>query len=267
MKKIIPFSLLLFTASIANAQLFFLASAEGGYAGSTVKTDELPIFLNTYNTANASGLSKPFEMNSGMASGRYFHFMLGMGGAAKVTLGFGQYLVHTPHNEARFTAGDGRDVWVEIKDASTETGFRFDKGRFTCGFQFDILIRTVSIYSQYVFQDGSRSFAAEHQLNGVFSDNRLGVGTGANIGFRLFRYVYLVAKCDYVFHTDKSHPEYHDFMDLNYFKSTTPDYLPRDMTEYVNNPWNGSGNSISNDIHGLRFGFGIQVLFSTGEDE
>jgi hypothetical protein len=267
MKKIKLLSILLVVASFQlKAQLSFCGFVDAGYAGSAIKTDEFPIFLNSYNNYQ-TGLSQKFDVKPGMAHGKYINFGIGIGGKAKFTIAFGRYLVQTPHMEARYTNGEGRDLWVELKDASTETGMRFDLGRFTTGFQFDMELRTVSVYSQYVFPDDSRSFGFDHTLNGVFSNNRLQVGVGANIGFRVLPHLYLVAKCDYIFQTDKSHPEYHQYEDLQDFKTFTPDYLPRDMAEYINNPFNSTENSISNDVRGLRFGFGIQFMFATNEDE
>jgi hypothetical protein len=265
-EKLILFLLLISITSL-KAQLAIVGSVEGGFAGTTLKTDELPIFINSYNTYNSNGLTTPFKLDVGMATGRYFHIMAGIGGdITKATVGFGQYLVRTPFNEARFSNGEGRDISVEVKDASTETGINFGVGRFTAGFQFDMILRTVSIYSEYIFPDGSRSLCLDHTLNGIFTSNRLQVGTGVNIGFRIIKHVFIVAKCDYVFQTDKSHPEYHQYQDLQQFKTFTPDYLPRDMNDYVNNPFNSVENSISNDIRGLRFGFGIQVSLAHTEE-
>lgn len=248
----------------ANAQVGFLASFEGGFAGSTVKTDELPVFLTSYNEYFASsGLSKPFAMDQGLATGRYFHFMVGFGGEiTKVTLGFGQYLVKTPYNEARFSNGVGRDIRTEIKDASTEVGVRTDFKRFTAGMQFVLSLRTVSIYSYRAYNDGSHSIGAENVMNGVYEDFNFGPGIGLNVGYRILPYTYLVAKADYVFTVGKSHPEYHQFDDLQDFRDSQ-NYLPRNVTEYYANPFNGSNNSISNDIRGLRFGLGIQICFSS----
>lgn len=264
-------SLLLFLLALSSfemkAQLVLAFHADAGYAGSTIKTDELPIFLASYNSYNSAGLTKAYALKPGMASGKYFDFGFGLGGEkCKMFVNFGQYLVRTPHLEARFNTGEGRDIWVELHDASTATEIRFDVGRFTTGFQLDMIIRNISIYSQYVFPDDSRSFGAEHALNGVYTSNRLQLGAGLSLGFRLVKGVYLIGKMDYVFQTDKSHPEYHQYEDLQDFRGMTQDYLPRDLAEYYNNPPNSTGNSISNDIRGLRFNFGLQIMLSTNTD-
>jgi hypothetical protein len=246
-----------------SAQLGFLFSFEGGVGGSTVKTNELPIFLGSYNDVySQAGLVKKFDLKPGMAKGSYFHFMVGMGGEiTKMTVGFGRYVINTPHNEARFSNGEGRDIWTEIKDASTEVGIRSDFGKFTAGFQFVLSLRTVSIYSQYVFIDNSRSIGAEHTLNGVYAQFNFGPGLGINFGYRIVKYVYIVAKADYIFSVGKSHPEYRQYEDLQDFRDI--DYLPRDVNEYYANPFNGTENSISNDVHGLRFGVGLQLYLSS----
>lgn len=250
----------------ANAQLSFIFSSEAGFGGSTVKTKELPVFLASYNEVN-TGLSKPFEMKQGMATGTYFHFMVGMGGEkTKMTLGFGRYLVTTSPNQARYADGTGRDISTEIKDASTEVGIRTDFKKLTVGFNLVISLRTVSIYSEYVFADGSKSMGFDHSLNGVYDNFSFGPGLGFNVGYQVLPKIYIVAKADYIFASDKSHPEYKQFMDLQDFRTFIPDYLPRDVNEYANNPFNGIDNSISNDIKGLRFGIGIQVCFSTITD-
>jgi len=266
-KATLLFILLAFSSFEMKAQLMVAFTAEGGYAGSTVKTAQLPLFLETYNNYNSAGMTKAFGMKTGMASGKYMAFGMGIGGEkCKCIVTFGKYLTTTPHLEARFAAGDGRDVWMELKDASTSTDVRFDVGRFTTGFEFDMLIRTVSIYSEYVFPDGSTSFGSEHVLNGVYTSNRLQVGTGAHIGFKIIKGVYLIGKAEYIFETDKKHPEYHQYEDLNSFRGMSQDYLPFNMTEYYDNPSNSTGNSIFNDVHGLRFNFGIQIMLSNNVD-
>jgi hypothetical protein len=268
MKNKLFFLLTLLSVSFtANAQLGFIFSVDAGFAGSTVKTAELPVFLTSYNEANASGLTKQFGMKQGLATGRYFNFMLGMGGEiTKMTLGFGRYLVSTPHNEARYADGSGRDIWTEVKDASTEVGIRTDFKRLSLGFQMILSLRTVSIYSQYVFPDDSRSLGFDHTLNGVYEDFNFGPGLGANVNVRVFRFLYVTAKADYIFTVGKSHPEYHQFDDLQDFR-TSQNYLPRDVNMYVTDPYNSTGNSISNDIHGLRFAFGVQFYFNSFDFE
>lgn len=266
-KKVFLFLLLVALPFVTFAQLGFMVSAEGGFAGSTVKSDELPVFINTYNSyfANA-GLTTPFGLKQGLAKGEYAHFLFGIGGEkCKATIGFGKYLVRTPHNSAKFSTGEERDIWTELKDATTEVGVRFDLGKLTIGTQMDMIIRTVSVYSQFIYPDGTASFGNEHVLNGVFSNNRLQVGLGGNLGYRILPHIYLVAKCDYVFQTDKSHPEYHELQDLQNFKDVG--YLPRDYSTYLSSPYSEVENSISNDIRGLRFGFGIQIMFSSSVSE
>lgn len=259
--------LLLFLSSLsftAKAQLGFLLSGEIGLAGSTVKTEEIPVFLASYNEIY-TGLSQKFEMKQGMATGNYFHFMVGMGSKeCMATFGIGRYLMTTSANEARFSDGTGRDISTEIRDASTEFGIRFEQERFTAGFQFVLSLRTVSIYSKYVFADGSKSIGGEHTMNGVYEDLAFGPGLGMNLGFKLLPTVWLVAKADYVFRTGKSHPEYHQFDDGQYTRDLYYN-LPRDVAEYISNPYNASENAISNDIRGLRFGVGLQICLSTFE--
>ncbi len=267
MKKNLFLLLLLLTVSATSrAQLGFLFSAEAGLAGSTVKTEELPVFLTSYNNVN-SGLTQQFGMKQGMAKGNYYHFMLGIGGKeCMMTLGLGRYLITTNPNEARYADGTGRNISTEIRDASTEVGIRFQKKKFVAGFQFVISIRTVSIYSEYVFADGSKSLGFDHTLNGVYDNFSFGPGFGINLGYKLLPCIYLVAKADYIFRTGKAHPEYRQYDDLQDFRQEQ-NYLPRDLNMYVTDPYNGTGNSISNDIRGLRFGIGLQFLLSTFEFE
>jgi hypothetical protein len=264
--KLILFLLLNIPLCI-RAQFALSFSAEGGFAGSTVKTEELPVFFGAYNNYYASSsLQKTFKTDIGMATGKYMHFVVGFGGEkCKSTIGFGRYLLNTPHDEVRFSNGEGRDVWLEIKEATSEVGLKFDLGRFTIGTQFDMVLRTNSIYSQYIFRDGSTSIGDEHVLNGVFSNNRLQVGFGGNLAFRVIKNVALIARFDYIMKTDDKHPGYHQYEDLQNWKDI--DYLPRDFNEYFNNPYNMTENSISNDVRGLRFGFGVQFYFATASDE
>ncbi len=264
--KLFILLLLLSVSYSASAQLEFLFSGEAGVAGSTVKTNELPVFLTSYNSVN-SGLTQQFVMKQGMAKGNYYHFIAGIGEKqCMMTLGLGRYLVTTNPNEARYADGTGRNISTEIRDASTEVGVRFQKDKFVAGVQFVISIRTVSIYSEYVFADGSKSLGFDHTLNGVYDNSAFGPGLGFNFGYRLFPCVYLVAKADYIFRTAKKHPEYHQFDDLQDFRSGQ-NYLPRDLNMYINDPYNGIGNSISHDIRGLRFGIGLQICLATFEFE
>jgi hypothetical protein len=266
MKKNLFVFLLFVLPFAAKAQLGFLFSIEGGFAGSTVKTEELPVFLNAYNQANASqGLTQPFELKAGLATGRFFGFTIGMGGKqCKATLVIDRYLMKTGRNEARFAGGEGRDIWTEIKETSSEVGIQFMTGKFTAGFDMVLSLRYVSIYSQYVFRDGSKSFGSDHTLNGVFEDLTFGPGLGFNVGYKVTPYLLAYAKADYIFRATKQHPEYHQYNDLQLFKDI--DYLPRDFAEYTNNPFNGSDNSISNDVRGLRFNFGIAFLLDTNKE-
>ncbi|CAN5908473.1 hypothetical protein BH11BAC7_BH11BAC7_34600 [soil metagenome] len=245
----------------ANAQLGFMLGFEGGFAGSTIKSAELPFFFDSYNTANvAGGLTQPFKLKSGVATGRYFGFTVGMGGPqCKMTLIIDRYLMKSGRNEARFSNGQGRNMWTEIKETSSEVGVQFSEGKFTAGFEFVLSLRYVSIYSQYVFPDESTSFGSDHTLNGVFEDLTFGPGIGINVGYKVLPYLVLTAKSDYIFRVTGQHPEYHQYSDLQLFKDI--DYLPRDFSNYNN--YSGLENSISNDVSGLRFSFGIQFLLES----
>ncbi|MDQ3111094.1 MAG: hypothetical protein M3R17_14470, partial [Bacteroidota bacterium] len=204
--------------------------------------------------------TQPFKLKTGIATGRYFGFTFGMGGPeCKMTLIIDRYLMKSGHNEARFANGQGRDMWTEIKETSSEVGVQFNKGKITAGFEFVLSLRYVSIYSQYIFPDGSTSFGSDHTLNGVFEDLTFGPGLGINVGYKILPFLAFTVKSDYIFRVAKKHPEYHQYSDLQLFKDI--DYLPRDFSNYNN--YSGSGNSISNDVSGLRFSFGIQFLLES----
>ncbi|CAN5139070.1 hypothetical protein BH09BAC5_BH09BAC5_08960 [soil metagenome] len=262
MRKKLLFILLTALPFCANAQLGFMLSVEGGFAGSTVNSKQIPAFLAGYNLNNAAPeFTQPFKEKNGLAKGRYLGFTLGMGGAeCKMALIIDFYKMSTPKNEARFSNGYGRNVWTEIKETSSEVGVNFYQGKFVAGFEFVISLRTNSIYSEYVFPDGSTSMGNDHSLNGIYSDLTFGPGIGINVGYKILPFLVATAKSDYIFGVSGQHPEYHQYSDLQNFK--TIENLPQ---TYTTSP--GSGNAVYNDIKGLRFSFGLTFLLTTDDKE
>jgi hypothetical protein len=262
MKKKIIFLLIAAFPFAANAQLGVLFSVEGGFAGSTIKSDQVPAFLTAYNANNAApGFTQPFEVKNGLATGKFLGFSLGIGGAkCKSLLIIDWYKMSTPKNEARFSNGYGRNVWTEIKETSSEVGVNFYPGKFVAGFEMVLSLRTNSIYSEYVFPDGSTSMGSDHDLNGVYDELTFGPGLGINIGYKILPWLVATAKTDYIFGVNKQHPEYHQFSDLQNFK--TIENLPMDFSSSA-----GSDNAVYDDIKGLRFGFGLTILLTTDEKE
>ncbi len=251
MRKHVFFILLAVFPFCLNAQLGFMFSVEAGFAGSTIKSAQIPAFLAYYNGTNGSqGLSQPFKEKNGMATGKYFGFTVGMGGPeCKGTLIIDRYIMNTAKNEARFTDGSGRNIWTEIKETSSEVGVNFYQGKFVAGFEMVIALRYVSVYSEFVFPDGSTSMGNDHSLNGVYQDLTFGPGLGINVGYKVLPFLVVAAKSDMIFRATKQHPEYHQFSDLQNFK--TDENLP---------------GGVNDDVWGLRFGIGLTFLLSSKDE-
>ena len=259
MRKQVVLLLLAVFPLYANAQLGFMLSFEGGFAGSTIKSEQIPAFLEAYNSNNA-GLTQPFKIKNGLATGKYLGFTVGMGGPkCKAALIIDWYRMSTPKNEARFSNGYGRNVWTEIKETSSEVGVNFYTGKFVAGFQMIISLRTVSVYSEYVFPDGSTSMGNDHSLNGIYNDLTFGPGLGINLGYKILPWLVATAKADYIIRVTKQHPEYHQFSDLQNFK--TIENLPANYNSQA-----GSDNAVYNDVRGMRFGFGLTILLTTDDE-
>lgn len=267
--------LLLFLAPFAmKAQLAFGVIGEAGYTSCSFHSAEMPIFFEAYNTyqqSNATGLTQPFKMKFGISNGSFFNLGGYIGDEhVKAVVTMGNFISKTGHNEARYDAGDGRDMWARFEQFNSEVGVRFGD-KFFIQPQFDIIIQTVRIYSAYVFPDQSQSFGWDHTLNGIYRDFRLTVATGGTVGLKLVDHINLIAKADYIFNLNDKHPEYHQYEDLSLIKSDMgnmnyqQDFLPRDMNEYYNAPYNATENSISNDYHGLRLALGLQFYFGQTE--
>lgn len=262
-------SLLIFVALpvISNAQLEAVAYMEYGYSLFPYKSDELGIFLNSYNAYHNP--AKPFESKIGMAKGDYFKFGIGFGSGVKAILDLTIYKSKTKPLEARFANGTGRDIWVEHRTSNADIGIRFGGTKEVPAYvqiDMDLGILVTSIYSAYVYADGSRSLGIEKDLNGVYS-NFVGVGgLGLTGGLRIYGPLGVSVSANYMFNLMRGRPEYHQYSDLNDVKPLSqPDYLPEDMNMYISDPYNASGNSISNDFRGWKFTAGL--VLSIGDWE
>lgn len=260
MKKLIcAFVILFLLPKAGHSQLEFIGYVEYGYSVFKYKSDELPVFLATYNSYHNP--AKPFEMKLGPATGSYFKFGVGMGANCKMILDFTIYEVKTNPLEARFADGSGRDIWAEHRCSNTDIGIRFGgtkEVRPWIQFDMNIAIQTTSLYLAYVYADGSRSLGNEKTLNGVYSDFVGAGGIGVTGGYRIFGPLGVSVSAGYMFNLMRRTPEYHQYVDLNNVKATgTPDYLPRDFATYIASPYSGSDNSISNDFRGWKFTAGL----------
>jgi hypothetical protein len=270
MKKIKLLLPLLFPFFL-HGQVEFLFFGEGGYSACMFRSAELPVFFGTYNSYHESrGLTTPFDTEMGLSDGYYFSFGGGIGSEKlKAVLAYGHSVNRTKTFEARFANGYGRNVWMQVKAYNPVVGVRFGSEKFYVQPEFTILVQYVRIFSQRVFPDGSTSFGRDNTLNGVYENFQLSVAPGMSFGVRVIPRVFVTARVDYLCNFNGKHPEYHQYSDLNLLKqepTTHQEFLPRDMTEYYANPWNGSGNSIYNDIRGLRFSAGLQFQLG-GSDE
>lgn len=242
-------------AGTAKADLEPIAYIECGYGMLRYKSDELPVFLASYNAYQ--NVSQPFRMNIGAARGPYVKFGVGIGATCRMVLDFTIYKAKTPPLTARFADGTGRDIWAEHRLSNTIVGIRFGdtkEVRFWGQFNINIAVQASSLYSAYVYADGSRSLGTERNLNGVYSNHNIAGGLGLAMGYRIIGPLGISIAVDRigVFERKKS-IEYHKYTDLNNVKpDMQPDYIPRDMAMYVSDPYNSIENSIGNDFRGWK---------------
>ncbi|HTF05337.1 MAG TPA: hypothetical protein VK826_15010 [Bacteroidia bacterium] len=269
MKKFICSLAVLISASFAaNAQLTFVGYAEYGYSFFKYKSDELQVFLTDYNETYA--LATPFPMKMGAARGPYYKIGVGIGDSkVMMVLDLAIYEVKTNPIEARFPNGTGRDLWVEHRNSNTNIGIRFGGSKqYPAWIQFDmcVSVQTTSIYLAYVYADGSRSLGNDKTLNGVYSNFAGLLGLGLTAGYRIIGPLGFNVSANYMFSLVQK-PEYHQYTDLNNVKpEMTPDYIPRDNAMYTTDPFNGTENSISNDMRGWKFNAGLILMIGNWED-
>ena len=254
-------SLLLLTGAcgVAKAELEPIVYMEFGYGFMKYKTDELPVFLTTYNAANNP--AQPFTMKLGMARGAYVKFGAGIGGEVRCVLDITIYKTKTSPLEARFANGSGRDIWVEHRLSNSVVGIRFGGTKEVpvwAQLNINLGIQHSTIYSAYVFPDGSRSLGLEHTLNGAYTDFALCGGFGLSLGCRIAGPLGVSVTLNRIGNFERKKPEHHQYSDDNDVKPLSdPNFLPRDMGLYVTEPWNSTENSISNDFRGWQFTGGL----------
>lgn len=260
------FAICVFTGT-AKAEFEPIMFVEFGYGMLKYKSDELPVFLASYNSYQ--NVSQPFQMNIGAARGPYMKFGVGVGATCKMILDFTIYKAKTSPLSARFADGTGRDIWAEHRLSNTVIGIRFGgtkEIRFWGQFNMNIAVQSTSLYLAYVYADGSTSLGTERTLNGVYSDFQLAGGFGAAFGVRVLGPLSLSFSVDRIGTFERKNLQYHKYSDLNNVKDLmTPDYIPRDMATYISDPYNSTDNSIGNDFRGWKFTGGL--IISIGDWE
>lgn len=261
-KVLLSVLFLVSTVTVAQAQFVAMGYVEYGYSVLKFKSEELGVFLNSYNNYQP-GLTQPFGLKIGAARGDYFKFGVGVGGEnTKMIMDFTIYKVKTNALEARFADGSGRDIWAEQRSSLFNIGVRFGGSReVPVWIQLDMLmgIQVSSIYSAYVYPDGSRSLGIEKDLNGVYSSFVFSGGGGITAGCRIIGPLGVSVSLNYLGNGSMRRPDYHQYWDGNDVKENQPDYLPRDMAMYVSDPNNSIENSISNDFRGWKFTAGLTM--------
>lgn len=246
----------------------FSAFLIGGYGMgfSHYQSTELGVFFDSYNAyqkSTGANLTQEFKNDIPTSRGTYWQIGGAIGGpACQAVLTVEVIKTQTKAMSARFDNTYGRDVWCNYRTSNSTVGIRFgNPAKFPVWGQFDMDmgVQMVTINSEYVYSDGSKSIGLDHDLNGRFSNFGFAIGLGAELGVKIYGPVHFVASAHWLPNLNKQHPEYHEFEDLSDWNALRSDYIPRDMNEYVNNPTNSTGNSISNDFRGLRFTAGLQL--------
>jgi hypothetical protein len=266
-RKLSALFILAFLPAVVSAQFVAFAVVGYGFGYNKYHSDELGVFFDTYNAFHGSNLSKPFENKIGMSHGQYWQVGAGIGGeAVQMVVTVEVIKTKTKAIEARFADGTGRDIWMSYRTSNSSVGIRFgDPNKFRVWGQFDmdIGIQVIDINSEYVFKDGSKSFGTDHTLNGRFTNFDFALGLGAEIGVKIVGPLHAVASFHWVAPNSKKSREYHQFTDLQDWNLYQQNFLPRDMDTYINDPTNGSGNSIHYDFRGTRFTVGLQLALGS----
>ncbi len=253
----------------AKAEFEPIIFIEAGYASLKYKTDELPVFLKSYNSYQTT-LTQQFGLKLPAARGPYLKVGIGVGATCKMILDFTIYNAKSQPLSARFGDGTGRDIWVEHRLSNTNIGIRFGGTKeipVWAQFNMNLAVQNSSLYFAYVYPDGSLSLGTERTLSGIYSNFNLAGGFGVAAGIRLLGPIGLAIGVDRigVFERKKS-IEYHKYSDLNNVKpDMQPDYIPRDMATYVSDPFNSIENSIGNDFRGWKFTAGITLSLGDWE--
>ena len=251
-------------SSEVKAQIYGQAYAEYGYSIFDYKSDEIVTFMESYNAVIAP--TTPFDLKVPSAHGDYLKFGLGFGSTVGMVLDLSIYKMRSPVMSARFSDGSGRDISWGLRNTITNVGLRFGGTKEIPVWgqvNIDVMIQHVSIYSAWVFPDGSSSLGRDHGMNGVYSDFNLIFGLGGSIGYRIAGPIALTASADYIGRgiDSKSHPEYHQYSDNNDVNNSTG-YVPRDVAAYNAGAY-ATENSISNDFRGFKFSVGVVLMLTT----
>lgn len=262
---------------LAFAALPSLAIADGfkpgifveyGYAMFRYKSNELPVFLESYNSYNSGSLVTPFETKLKMATGTYWK--AGIIGGAEGSYGMMSFTIYKAQSaplSARNANGSGRDVWLGVRNSIFSFGGRFGgSGKSAPWLQanLNIGLQTCTVHSAYVFPDGSRSIGLDHTLNGSYSNFAFSGGAGLAAGWRIYGPLNVSASCDYMLTGARATPEHHQLLDNNDVGGAL--FLPRDMAQYQAAPYD-SDNAISNDFRGLMFTFSVQIVLGANDKD
>jgi hypothetical protein len=247
-----------------HSQAYGQAYVEYGYSIFDYKSDELVVFMQSYNQYFSP--ASPFDLKVPSAKGDYLKFGLGIGGNVGMVLDMCIYKAESSPMSVRYSNGSGRDISYGLRNTITNVGVRFGgTSEIPVWGQMNIntMIQHVTIKSEKVYPDGSKSLGRDQAMNGVFSDFNLIFGLGASVGFRVIGPLAITASADYIGRgiDSKSHPEYHQFDDNNDVNNSS-NYVPRDVGAYYAGSF-ATENSISNDLRGWKFSFGAVFMISS----
>ncbi|PKP21903.1 MAG: hypothetical protein CVU05_05790 [Bacteroidetes bacterium HGW-Bacteroidetes-21] len=155
MKKTIVLLMLAFPF-FAQAQFNF----EAGYMFSTVKWTSFESFATSYNVVNGIDM-EPFKVGNG------FHFNVGYD--LKV-VSFGEsYTKYWSNKTVNLTNGDKRNLTMSYSNWTTEVGLGFvGENNFGVFAYAGLGFATVILNTNYEYADGSISYHAGNNLNGVY---------------------------------------------------------------------------------------------------
>lgn len=264
MKKFIILLFLVFAALSAKPQLSFY----GGYNTLLSSYPTMNKFLDSYNTSQASTLSKSpghFGMMNGYNAGiiwsmSVFYF----------DIGFSQIF---SGQKAEFNTGDSRHFKLKFNYENVGIGFGKQTEKFGIWAVGNLIFGDIYMRTYYEYKDGSRDIGPSHQLNGnyvgiVAMKQSYGIKAQVPIAKNLNVLVYLGYLTGYNLCWKKDNLHFY-LSDINYPKMTYDQMyeIPTDYVKY----WELGGTSsayhgytsdknsyVGCDLGGLNLSIGVK---------
>jgi len=271
--------LLLFFMTSVTTEVTAQANIQAGYTVYTLKAPGFDTFFKTYNEYFSKTLKTPFKTSFPSASGWTwkvgYKLPYSDDGGLYYNSSTGVNRLVT-NNEVEFTNSEKRKIRLLCRDWTTDVALGAG-GKFVyVAATGSVTLRFNKLYSSYVFTNGTESFGAEHNMNGVFGAQRIMGGYGLEIGAgtELIKVVGKIHKIYKPFEKDGS-------TYLNYYLDLTPykgggglanswptEYFPADVKYFTDNQMDSESNNnfVYINDYGWEFSIAIQVMLDFNKD-